>query len=66
MSETERRRLAETVRAVCARAAQEAFERAALSGLCLDGVQECTIGAVQAVDIEILIRESPGAAAPQD
>lgn len=54
MNSEERRRLAEAVREACARAALESFERAAMSGLCLEGIEECTIGAVRAVDVEAL------------
>ncbi len=57
MNSDAQRRLAEAVREACARAALESFERAAMSGLCLEGIEECTIGAVRAVDIEVVIEQ---------
>lgn len=50
-----RRRLAETVRDACGKAAQEAYENAGISGLCEEGRWECAISAIRALDLDAVI-----------
>jgi len=54
-SQQEFLRIAETVRAACAAAAKQAFDNAAISGLCHDGAVECALGAIQALDLDAII-----------
>jgi hypothetical protein len=44
--------LAETVRTACLKAARDAYQDAAISGLCSEGAQEAALGAIEMVDIE--------------
>jgi hypothetical protein len=53
----EKWRIAEAVKAACAQAGLEAFEHAAISGLCFEGSLECAVGAIQAVNVGEIIRE---------
>jgi len=55
LSIPERRRLAEAVRSACLQASLEAYERAAMSGLCHEGAWECAVDAVRALDLEAII-----------
>jgi hypothetical protein len=58
----DKRRLAEAVRAACLKAAQDAYESAAVSGLCEEGAIEVALGAITTIDLDALIaRLSPGA-----
>lgn len=63
MSDDERR-LAEAVRAACLQAAQDAYESAAMSGLCEEGAIEVALGAIRALDLDAVPacsrRETPG------
>jgi hypothetical protein len=49
------RRLAEAVRAACARAALDAYERAAADGLCDEGALEVAIDAIRVLDIDAIL-----------
>ena len=49
------RQVAETVRAACLKAAQEAYENAGISGLCEAGRWECAVAAIQSLDLEAVI-----------
>ncbi len=49
------KRLAEAVRAACARAALDAYERAATDGLCDEGALEVALDAMRAIDIDAVI-----------
>lgn len=44
------------IRAACVAAAQEGYERAAADGLCDEGAWEVAIDAVQALDIDAILR----------
>lgn len=55
LSISERRRLAEAVRSACLQASLEAYERAAMSGLCREGAWECAVDAVRALDLDAII-----------
>lgn len=58
MSETSdsRRRLALAVRDACIKAAQEGYERAAMSGLCEEGALEAALSAIHMVDLEEVLQ----------
>ena len=49
------RRLAETMRNACGKAAQEACESAGISGLCEEGRWECAVSAIQSLDLKAII-----------
>jgi hypothetical protein len=55
----DKRRLAEAVRAACQKAAQEAYENAAMSGLCEEGAIEVALGAIATIDLDALIATLP-------
>lgn len=48
--------LAETIRTACLQAAVEAYEDAALRGLCEAGRWEAAVGALQSLDLGTIIR----------
>jgi hypothetical protein len=52
-----RHTIAEAVRAACARAAVEGYQRAAMDGLCAEGALECAVGAIRSVDIDAIIED---------
>ncbi len=47
--------IAETVRAACIAAAQEAYESAGISGLCAEGRWENAVGAMQSLNLTSLL-----------
>jgi hypothetical protein len=47
----ERQRIVEAVREVCIRAAQQAYEEAAVSGVCAEGAFEAAVGAMRMVEL---------------
>ncbi len=47
--------LAEAVRAACIAAAHEAYESAGVSGLCAEGRWENAVGAMQSIDLKMLL-----------
>lgn len=49
--------LAETIRTACLQAAVEAYEDAALRGLCEAGRWEAAVGALQSLDPNKLVRD---------
>lgn len=49
--------LAEAVRAACVRAAVTAYEDAGLRGLCEAGRWEAAVGALESIDVRILVQE---------
>ncbi len=49
-------RIAEAVRAACAQAAQQGYERAAADGLCDEGALEVALDAIRAVDVDQILR----------
>jgi len=49
------RELAEAVREACLKAALDAYQQAAMSGLCGEGASECAVGAIRALDLEAII-----------
>jgi hypothetical protein len=55
----DQRRLAEAVRAACRKAAQEAYENAAMSGLCEEGAIEVALGAITTIDLDAVIAALP-------
>jgi len=61
MAEEDRLRLelARAVRDACVRAALEGCEDARMAGLCWEGAWEAAIGAVQALDVERIVRDLP-------
>lgn len=58
MSPQEKKRLAESVRRACLKAASEAFEEAAMQGLCMEGAVEAAQGAIGSLDLKNLIEQS--------
>lgn len=58
------RKLAEAVRAACLKAAQDAYESAAMSGLCEEGAIEVALGAIRTLDLDAVLagprRANPG------
>lgn len=55
------RRLAEAVRAACLKTAHEAYEGAAMSGLCEEGAIEVALGAISTMDLDAVIASVPPA-----
>lgn len=53
--------LARAVREACLRAALEACEDARMAGLCWEGAWEAAVGALQALDLERIVRDSRSA-----
>ena len=53
MTPEESQKLAEAVRAACLKAAREAYEQAAMSGLCHEGAVEASLGAIQTLDLSV-------------
>lgn len=51
MTDEEAFALAERIRSACVQAAEEAYQQAAISGLCGSGAWEVAIGAVKTLDI---------------
>ncbi|MDZ7805592.1 MAG: acetyltransferase [Gracilimonas sp.] len=49
------KRLAETVRLACIKAAKEGFMDASMSGLCTEGAMEAAISAMESLDLEELV-----------
>lgn len=49
-------RLAEAVRQACLEAAREAYEQAALAGLCHEGAVEASLDAIRALKLDGLLR----------
>ena len=60
--EQERGRVAERVRATLIRAALEAYEDAAVRGLCCEGAWEVAVGAMRDLDL----RQMPGVVGESD
>jgi hypothetical protein len=56
-TETELLQLAKAVRAACAAAAVEGYERAAADGLCHEGAWEAALEAIRALDVAAVIGE---------
>ncbi len=52
----EDKRLAEAVRDLCLREAKEAYDDARMRGLCEEGAWECAVGALEALDVDDLVR----------
>ena len=52
-------RVAATVRTACVSAAQEAYERARLDGLCDEGAWEVAVDMMRNLDLAEIIRLSP-------
>lgn len=48
--------LARAVRDACVRAALERYEQARMAGLCCEGAWEVALGAVQALEVERIVR----------
>jgi hypothetical protein len=53
----ERRRIAERVRAACLEAARQGYAQAAVAGLCHEGALETSLGAIEMLDLDPLLRE---------
>ncbi|MCR4300460.1 MAG: hypothetical protein NUV51_02540 [Sulfuricaulis sp.] len=51
--------IAETVRAACPKAAQDACENAGVSGLCQEGRWECAVAAIRSQDLAPVIKTWP-------
>lgn len=60
-----RLRLAEDVRAACLAAMREAYDQAAMSGLCCEGAFECAVGAIETLDLEPFVRAAQGQTADE-
>ncbi len=58
MTDDEKQRLAETVRAACLDAAVKSYEQASISGLCGEGAWEAARGAIRTLDLQRLIEKS--------
>ncbi len=58
MTDDEKQRLAETVRAACLDAATKSYGQASISGLCGEGAWEAARGAIQALDLKRLLEKS--------
>ncbi len=54
--ESERRDLAEAVRAACLRAAQDSGERAGFDGLCAEGILGVVLDAIRTLDLDAVLR----------
>jgi len=52
--------IARTVREACVAAAKQAYEQAAMSGLCDEGALEAAIGAIETLDLEALLAGRAG------
>ncbi len=52
------RRVAETVRAACVRAALEAYESASMDGLCHEGAWEAAIDAMRSMNLDTVLEGS--------
>ena len=60
MSEQDlKRRVAETVRAACLKAAREAYENSGISGLCEEGRWECAVSAIRSLNLETVLNAMP-------
>lgn len=57
-AQSEKQRIAETVREACLKAAREGFLDASISGLCSEGAMEAAIGAIQSLDLNAIIEKS--------
>lgn len=57
-------RLAEATRVACVAAALEAYEAAAMSGLCHEGAWENAIGAMRRLDLQSVIDEALASSGP--
>lgn len=55
MNENLKRRVAETVREACWKAARDAYENAGISGLCEEGRWEVALGAIRSLDLDALM-----------
>ena len=58
MTNDEKQRLAETVRAACLDAAIKSYEQASVSGLCGEGAWEAARGAIRTLDLKRLIEKN--------
>ena len=54
----EKRRIAETVREACLRAALDGYERAGLAGMCLEGRWQVAVDAIQGLDMNTVLQVS--------
>jgi hypothetical protein len=54
--DTDERKLAERVRNACIEASREGFRDALLSGLCTEGAMEAAISAMQALNMDDIIK----------
>lgn len=57
LSDTQKRRIAEAVRAACVRAAIEGYELAGMDGLCAEGAWEAAVEAMRGVDLAAVLRQ---------
>jgi hypothetical protein len=57
----EDRELAEAVRAACLKAARDAYENAAISGLCEEGAIEVALGAISSLDLAPVVTSARAA-----
>lgn len=56
--EADPRRVAEQVRSALVAAAREAYEDAALRGLCAEGAWEVALGAMRALDLSAVVAQA--------
>jgi hypothetical protein len=56
MKPEDRERLAQAVREACLKAAREAYEQAAIAGLCHEGAVEASLDAIRALDLKALLK----------
>ncbi len=60
ISDGERRRVAEAVKAACIQAALSGYEDAGMSGLCHEGALEYALDAIRMLDVQTVIDSLPG------
>jgi hypothetical protein len=58
--------LADTIRAACLDAAQQAYEDAGIRGLCAEGRWEAALSAVRQLDVAAVLEVSGSRSAPTD
>lgn len=61
MNDDEQRALAARVRDACAAAAQAGYEDASIAGLCAEGALEAAISAIQNLDLNAVLAQTPHA-----
>ncbi|HET7314617.1 hypothetical protein [Salinisphaera sp.] len=55
MNDAERMAIAERVRAACVEAARAGYRDAAIAGLCAEGALEAGLGAIERIDLALVL-----------